>query len=47
MLAKLSLAGVFGMVDPQEVMKQGDKYGTPGEQAGRHRPLQVRRVGEG
>ena len=29
MLAKLSLAGAFGMVDPQEVMKQGDKYGTP------------------
>jgi len=29
MLAKLSLAGVFGMVDPQEVMAQGDKYGTP------------------
>ncbi len=29
LLAKLSLAGVFSMVDPQEVMKQGDKYGTP------------------
>ncbi|OQA47446.1 MAG: Periplasmic dipeptide transport protein precursor [Chloroflexi bacterium ADurb.Bin325] len=28
MLAKLSLTGVFGMVDPQEVMAQGDKYGT-------------------
>jgi peptide/nickel transport system substrate-binding protein len=28
MLAKLSLAGVFSMLDPQEVMKQGDKYGT-------------------
>jgi peptide/nickel transport system substrate-binding protein len=29
LLAKLSLAGVFSMLDPQEVMKQGDKYGTP------------------
>ena len=29
LLAKLSLAGVFSMVDPQEVMAQGDKYGTP------------------
>jgi|YNPBryantNP2012_1023418.scaffolds.fasta_scaffold03434_3 peptide/nickel transport system substrate-binding protein len=29
LLAKLSLAGVFSMVDPQEVMKQGEKYGTP------------------
>ncbi len=29
MLAKMSLTGVFGMLDPQEVMAQGDKYGTP------------------
>ncbi len=29
MLAKLSLTGVFGMVDPAEIMAQGDKYGTP------------------
>jgi peptide/nickel transport system substrate-binding protein len=29
MLAKLSLAGVFCMVDPKEIEKQGDKYGTP------------------
>ena len=29
MLAKLSLTGVFGMVDPKVVMEQGDKYGTP------------------
>jgi peptide/nickel transport system substrate-binding protein len=29
MLAKLSLAGVFSMVDPKEIEKQGDKYGTP------------------
>jgi peptide/nickel transport system substrate-binding protein len=29
LLAKLSLQGVFSMVDPKEVEKQGDKYGTP------------------
>lgn len=29
LLAKLSLAGVFSMVDPKEIEKQGDKYGTP------------------
>ena len=29
LLAKLSLAGVFSMLDPKEVEKQGDKYGTP------------------
>jgi len=29
MLAKLSLAGVFGMVDPKEIEAQGDKYGSP------------------
>lgn len=28
LLAKLPLCGVFSMVDPQEVMAQGDKYGT-------------------
>lgn len=28
LLAKLSLAGVFSMLDPQTVMEQGDKYGT-------------------
>lgn len=29
LLAKLSLAGVFSMVDPKEIEAQGDKYGTP------------------
>jgi peptide/nickel transport system substrate-binding protein len=29
LLAKLSLQGVFSMMDPNEVMAQGDTYGTP------------------
>jgi peptide/nickel transport system substrate-binding protein len=30
---KLSLGGVFSMLDPKEVEKQGDKYGTPAGKA--------------
>ena len=29
LLAKISLGGVFSMLDPQTVQEQGDKYGTP------------------